>query len=73
LNNSRYRPYPSFSRSSFGINLRDAELRQYLVPVGFGPSGNRITVPGGAAVNIEHERGKRGEEIEFQIKWPAVK
>ena len=33
--------------------------------------GERITVPGGAVVNIEHERGKRGEEIEFQIKWPA--
>jgi len=35
--------------------------------------GERITVPGGAAVNIEHERGKREEEIEFQIKWPAGK
>jgi amphi-Trp domain-containing protein len=35
--------------------------------------GERITVPGVAAVNIEHERGKREEEIEFQIKWPAGK
>lgn len=35
--------------------------------------GERITVPGGAVVNIEHERGKMGEELEFQIKWPAVK
>ena len=35
--------------------------------------GERITVPGVAAVNIEHERGMREEEIEFQIKWPAVK
>jgi len=24
-------------------------------------------------VNIEHERGKREEEIEFQIKWAANK
>jgi len=33
--------------------------------------GESITVPGGAVVNIEHERGKREEEIEFQIKWPV--
>lgn len=35
--------------------------------------GERITVPGAAVVNIEHERGKREEEIEFQIKWPRGK
>ncbi len=35
--------------------------------------GERVTVPGGAVVNIEHERGKREEEIEFQIKWSSVK
>ncbi len=35
--------------------------------------GERVTVPGVAAVNIEHERGKREEGIEFQIKWPAGK
>ncbi len=26
-------------------------------------------VPADAAVNVEHERGKKEEEIEFQIKW----
>jgi len=35
--------------------------------------GERITIPGDALVNIEHERGKREEEIEFQIKWAANK
>src|SRR3990170_7323118 len=35
-----YSTYPSFSRSSFGINLRAAELMQYLKPVGWGPSLN---------------------------------
>lgn len=32
-------------------------------------AGERISVPADAIVNIEHERGKREEEIEFQIKW----
>ena len=31
--------------------------------------GERIRVPRDAVFNIEHERGKREEEIEFQIKW----
>src|SRR4030043_2443690 len=38
LNNLRYSPYPSFSRSSFGINLNAAEFMQYLSPVEGGPS-----------------------------------
>ena len=33
--------------------------------------GERIHVPPGAIINIEHERGKSEEEIEFQIKWPV--
>ena len=32
-------------------------------------AGERIYVPKEAIVNIEHERGKSSEEIEFQIKW----
>ena len=32
-------------------------------------AGERITVPSYAIINIEHERGKRVEEIEFQLKW----
>ena len=32
-------------------------------------AGERIYVPASAIVNIEHERGKKEEEIEFQIKW----
>ena len=32
-------------------------------------AGERITVPPDAVVNIEHERGKSSEEIEFQLKW----
>ena len=32
-------------------------------------AGERITVPAHAIINIEHERGKTSEEIEFQLKW----
>ncbi len=32
-------------------------------------AGERVSVPASAIVNIEHERGKSEEEIEFQIKW----
>lgn len=32
-------------------------------------AGERILVPKNAIINIEHEREKESEEIEFQIKW----
>jgi len=32
-------------------------------------AGERILVPTDAVFNIEHERGKTIEEIEFQFKW----
>ena len=32
-------------------------------------AGEKIRVPKGAKVNIEHERSGDGEEIEFQIAW----
>ena len=32
-------------------------------------AGERITVPGNALINIEHEKSKSSEELEFQIKW----
>ena len=32
-------------------------------------AGERISVPAGAIFNIEHERGKKTEEVEFQFKW----
>ena len=36
-------------------------------------AGERITVPPGAIISIEHERGEGEEEIEFQLKWTRVK
>ena len=32
-------------------------------------AGEKIAVPAWAIFNIEHERGKKTEEIEFQFKW----
>ena len=36
-------------------------------------AGERVSVPPVAVFNIEHERGKLEEEIEFQVKWPLAK
>ena len=32
-------------------------------------AGERILVPADAVFNIEHERGKTMEKVEFQFKW----
>ncbi|MHC4597931.1 MAG: amphi-Trp domain-containing protein [Planctomycetota bacterium] len=32
-------------------------------------AGERVSIPPDATINIEHERGKKEEEIEFQLKW----
>ncbi len=34
-----------------------------------GVAGERVYVPARAQYNIEHERSRDEEEIEFQIKW----
>src|SRR3989339_693940 len=40
INRFTYLPYPSFSKSSLGMNLIAAEFMQYRSPVGGGPSLN---------------------------------
>ena len=32
-------------------------------------AGERISIPPDAIMNIEHEREKATEEVEFQLKW----
>ena len=39
--------------------------RQFRIQV----AGERVNIPPGATINIEHERGGKSEEIEFQLKW----
>jgi amphi-Trp domain-containing protein len=36
-------------------------------------SGERLSIPKEAIVNIEHEREGKWEEVEFQIKWKRQK
>lgn len=35
-------------------------------------AGERVTVPAGAVISIEHERGSKEEELEFQLKWVST-
>ena len=32
-------------------------------------AGEKINIPKDAIINIEHEKNKKEEELEFQIKW----
>ena len=32
-------------------------------------AGEKISIPKDAIINVEHEKGKDEEELEFQIKW----
>ena len=32
-------------------------------------AGQRISIPARASISVEHERGAKEEEIEFQLKW----
>lgn len=32
-------------------------------------AGERVQIPAGAVINVEHERGGGEEEIEFQLRW----
>jgi amphi-Trp domain-containing protein len=32
-------------------------------------AGQRIDIPARAVINLEHERGERREEVEFQLVW----
>ncbi len=32
-------------------------------------AGERVSIPPDATINLEHERGSKHEEVEFQLKW----
>ncbi|MBN1978159.1 MAG: amphi-Trp domain-containing protein [Anaerolineae bacterium] len=32
-------------------------------------AGERINIPAGASISVEHERSAGTEELEFQLKW----
>jgi amphi-Trp domain-containing protein len=39
--------------------------KQYKIQI----AGEKVSIPAKAVFNIEHERGKKTEEVEFQFKW----
>jgi amphi-Trp domain-containing protein len=39
--------------------------KQYKIQI----AGEKISIPTKAVFNIEHERGKKTGEVEFQFKW----
>ncbi len=39
--------------------------KQYKIQI----AGEKISIPTKTVFNIEHERGKKTEEVEFQFKW----
>ncbi len=60
----------TYSRKEFIVKLRRlAETlernQRFVIQI----AGERIIVPADATINIEHERGSKEEEVEFQIKW----
>lgn len=60
----------SYSKADFVSKLRrlaDAaeKGKRFTIQI----AGERIFVPAHAIFNIEHERSKEEEEIEFQVKW----
>ncbi len=64
---------------SYTFKQFSAKLRRFLGSSSQGGSfriqvgGKRITIPKGAQCSIEHERGGREEELEFQITWKTSK
>jgi len=32
-------------------------------------AGERVIIPAGASVSVEHERAGREDEVEFQLRW----
>lgn len=59
-----------YSVADFVAKLRRlADALEQGEPFTIQVAGERFTVPVGASISIEHERGEDGEELEFQLKW----
>lgn len=59
--------YPVKQFSAKLRRLADAieEGRSFTIQI----AGERVTIPSGAAVSVEHERAGGEEEVEFQLRW----
>ena len=60
----------TYSTSQMIAKLRRlADCLEQNKPFKIQIAGERITIPGRAIFNIEHEREGKTEEVEFQFKW----
>ena len=59
-----------YSVAQFAAKLRRlADALEADRPLRIQIAGERIRVPKGAAISVEHEREDDEEEVEFQLKW----
>lgn len=59
-----------YSVPDFVAKLRRlADALEKQEPFTIQVAGERMTIPAGADISIEHERSDDGEELEFQLKW----
>lgn len=60
----------TYSVPDFAAKLRRlADALESGKPFRIQIAGERFTVPKGASISVEHERGDDEEEVEFQLKW----
>jgi len=64
----------NYPRSQFVAKLRRLadcleQGRRFQIQI----AGERVAIPSGATINLEHERGGSEEEVEFQLKWPLAR
>jgi amphi-Trp domain-containing protein len=58
------------SRAQFVEKLRRlADALEAGQPFTIQVANERFTVPAGAEMSVEHERGEEGEELELQLRW----
>jgi amphi-Trp domain-containing protein len=60
----------NYSVAQFAAKLRRlADALEADRPFRIQVAGERIRVPKGASISVEHEREDDEEEVEFQLKW----
>ena len=60
----------NYSVTQFAAKLRRlADALEADRPFRIQVAGERINVPKGATISVEHERDDEEEEVEFQLKW----
>lgn len=60
----------TYSRSQFAAKLRRlADAIETEAPFTIQVAGEKLRIPAQVTFNIEHERSKSGEELEFQLLW----